>query len=222
MKRNNTLSRCAAAVISVVLAACMLTGCSLGVFSGVDLDNPKKSVLEFINAMQTENFDQTAAQTAMGYIANYSTMGFEKYTQVQDDDLEKRLFDILRKNYRVEFSDSSLDPVSSPWQSEDLTISGKKAAVKLTFVSVDFTLMSKALSEAVTEEGADRMYHGETFETEADAMLLAGEVFDRVFAPGTDMSQYCVERELVLEMEYVDSKWKIVVSDELYDALLGR
>lgn len=222
MIRKNNLARCAAAIISVVMLVCILTGCSLGVFSGVEIDNPKKTVLEFINAMQTETFDQAAAQTATGYIANYSTMGFDKFAQVQDDDMEKRLFDMLRKSYRAEFSDISLEPVSSPYQSADITVSGKKAVVKFTFVSVDYTLMSAALSEAVTEAGSERMFHGETFETEAEAMALAQEVFDTVFAADRDMSEFCVERELALEMEYIDSKWKIVVSDEFYDALLGK
>ncbi len=222
MKKLSILARPAVVIISLVLSVCMLAGCAPGVFSGVEIENPKKSVMEFINAMQTDNFDLAAAETAMGYVANYSTMGFEKFTQVQDSDLEQRLFDMLRKSYRARFSDSSLDPVTSPWQSSDLVVTGKEASVKFTFVSLDYTLMSDALAERVTEVGTDRMYYGETFDTEEQALALALEVFDEIFAPGTDLSPYCVERELTLNMEYIDSRWKLVVSDEFYNALLGR
>ncbi len=222
MKTKNALVRSAVAIISLVMSVCILTGCSAGVFSRAEIENPKKTIVEFIDAMQSDNFDDAAAQTAMGYIANYSTMGFEKYTQTLDDDLEKQLFDILRKSYKAEFYDSSLDPVNGDHQSSDLSISGKNATVKLKFVSVDYTLMSAALAEAVTEVASERMYNGETYETEADAMNLAKEIFETIFTSDTDMSQFCIERELTLEMEYIDSKWKIVVSDEFYNALLGR
>jgi|GEM_PF-1744096 len=222
MKKNSILVRIAASLLCLLMTAGVLSGCEGGLFSGMTIDNPKTAITEFIDAMQSPVFDDTAAETAMSYVANYSTMGFEKYAQVQDDRLEKRLFDLLRQSYSVEFFDSSSEDISNPYQSSDMTVSGKKAYVRIKFSCVDYTLMSEALSEKVTEIASERAFYGETFETEEQAMALVDEVFDTVFVPGESMDRFCVERELTLEMKYVDSSWKIVISDEFYDALLGK
>ncbi|MBE6759036.1 MAG: hypothetical protein E7554_02980 [Ruminococcaceae bacterium] len=220
MKRKNIRRRLISAAVCLLLTMLTLTGC--GTCSGQAVDNPKKTIVEFIDAMQSERFDRTAADAAMSCIGNYSTLGFEKYTEVNDDLLERTLFDMLRNSYSVEFTDDSLAPIPSSYQGRDMTVSGTQAFVRLRFSSLDISAMSEPLSEIVTEVGADRMLMGETYETEADAIALVEEVFTEQFVSDGDVSGYSKEHGITLEMAYIDGGWKIMVSDEFYDALLGR
>jgi len=222
MKKNKAVFRIVTVIILVLLSVSLMTGCEGGLFSGMKVSNPKKTIIEFVNAMQADEFDQAAADAAMDCIGNYATMGFEKFSQVRDDELESELFDILRKSYKIEFFDDSLDDVDNPYQSEDMNISAKNASIKFKFTSVKYSMISDTLSNAVTEEAEDRIFHGETYETEEAALVLAREIFGKIFDQNTNMDDYCVERELVLEMKYIDSKWKIMISEEFYDALLGK
>jgi len=220
MKNKIIRMRWISAAVCMLLAVSLLTGC--GILSRRSVENPKRVIVDFIDAMQAERFDRSAADIAMKYIGNYSTMGFEKYTEMNDSLLEKTLFDMLRSSYSVEFAESSLEPVPTPYQGRDMTVSGTQAFVRLTFSSLDISLMSEPLSEIVTEIGAERMFDGAVYETEEDAAALVEEVFTGQFVSDGDISGYCVEHELTLELAYIDGGWKIVLSDEFYDALLGR
>ncbi len=220
MQKKNYTAKWITAVLCTLLAISLLPGC--GTCAVRSVDNPKVVIVDFIEAMQAERFDRSAADTAMSCIGNYSTMGFDKYTEVNDNLLEKTVFDLLRNSYKVEFTDSSLEPVPSPYQGRDMSISGTQAFVKLRFTSLDMSLMSEPLSDIVTEIGADRMFEGETYETEDDAAALVEEVFTGQFVSDGDVSGYCVEHALTLELAYAEGGWKIMVSDEFYDALLGR
>lgn len=217
MRTIKSCPRWICAAICLLLAAFMLAGCGSRM-----VDNPKKAIVNFIDAMQSDRFDSSAADIAMSHIGNYSTMGFEKYTEVNDNLLEKTLFEMLRNSYSVEFTENSLDPVPLPYRGKDMTVSGAQAFVRLRFTSLDISLMSESLSEIVTEVGSERMYDGITYETEEEAAALVEEVFTRRLVSDGDVSDYCVERSLTLELTYSEGSWKIMVSDEFYDALLGK
>lgn len=222
MKNNSVLVRlrCIAAACCL-LAAAMLSGCEFGTFSDRSLENPKQAVLDFIEAMQADEFDSAAAEAAMAKVGNYSTMGFDKYTSIEEDTLESTLFDLLRNSYDVEFANSDLEPISSPYQGVDMTVEGKQAHVTFTFTYLDLSEMSGPLSEAVSQTGTDRVYEGETFETEESALALVEEVFLEMF-DAEDMSEYCVQREFTLELNYHEDGWKLSISEEFYNALLGK
>ncbi len=223
MKNKSVLkyARFAALLCGIILLAISLSGCAFGTMSSRSLENPKHAIVGFVEAMQADEFDAAAAEAASQYIGNYSTMGFEKYAMLENGSLEKALFDMLRDSYKVSFADESMDDVSSPYTGEDMNISGKQAYVTFTFTSLALDEMSEPLAEAVSEIGAERMYEGETYDTEESAMVLVEEVFDEVFKKYS-MSQYYVEHELTVELNYMDDGWKLSMSNELYDALLGR
>lgn len=217
MRKTKSFPRWICAAVCLMLVIFVLAGCGART-----VENPKRAIVDFVEAMQSDRFDSSAADIAMSHIGNYSTMGFEKYTEVNDSLLEKTLFEMLRNSYSVEFAEESLDPVPLPYQGKDMTISGTQAFVRLRFTSLDISLMSEPLSEIVTEVGAERMYDGITYETEAEATALVEEVFTRRLVSDGDVSDYCVEHPLTLELAYSDGSWKIMVSEEFYDALLGR
>jgi len=222
MKKGTALRRIRwAAALCCLLVTVLLCGCEWGTISGRTMENPKQAIAGFMEAMQSERFDHIAAENAMGYVGNYSTMGFEKHTMIEDDSLEKALFDLLRSSYSVEFADSDLSDIATPYRSDDMRVSGKKAYVTVTFTSLDLESMSVPLSEAVSRIGEERVFDGEVFETEESALALIEEVFHTVFDV-SDMSEYCVTRQLTVELEYHEDGWKINISDELYDALLGQ
>ena len=212
--------RCIAAVCCL-FAAAMLSGCQFGTFSDRSLENPKQAILDFVEAMQADVFDDAAAEAAMAKVGNYSTMGFEKYTSVNDDVLEKTLFDLLRKSYEVDFSNSDLESISSPYQGVDMTVSGKQAQVTFTFTYLNLSAMSGPLSEAVSQTGTERVYEGENFDTEESAMALVEEVFLEMYG-SADVSEYCVQKEFTLELSYHEDGWKLNISEEFYNALLGK
>lgn len=213
---------------AAMLMACLLSGCSfsstgkLEVFTNQDLDNPKQSILSFIDAMKAENFDADAAEEALSYIGNYSTMGFEKFSLVQNETVDRMLFDALRASYRVEFADNDLSPLRIPYKSEDMTIAGKQAFVTFDFTYLDFSLMSAALAERVAEVGAERMYDGVTYETQNAAMELVEEVYSTIFLQENKESDFYITRTISLELQFADGSWKLVLNEDFYDALLGR
>lgn len=222
MKKRSVWNRIRCTALCGVLAlAVLLGGCEFATVSGQMLDNPKLAIVGFIDAMKADEFDRIAADEAMKYIGNYSAMGFEKYTMLGNGTLEKKLFDLLRGSYTVTFTDNDMGQVTSPYSGEDMRISGKKAFVTVTFTSLDIQSMSVPLSEAVSEIGGERAYEGETFETEESAMALIEEVFPLVFDEN-DLSEYCVSRELTLELDYHENGWRLNISDDFYNALLGE
>lgn len=222
-KTNNVLVRvrCAAVVCLVCLMAAALSGCDFSTFSDRSLENPKLALTGFVEAMQAETFDQAAAEEAMSYVGNYSSMGFEKYAMAEDDPLEKELFDMLRGSYAVEFANSDFEPISVPYQGVDMNVSGKQAFVTVTFSSLDLEKISGPLAEMVSEVGGERVYDGAVYDTEESALALVEEVFPMVLET-IDLDECCIRRELILELNYHEGGWKINISDEFYNALLGK
>lgn len=226
MNFRSKIIRITAAVCGLALTAAVLTGCGLkpdfGVVSGSELENPKQTILDFVDTMKSEEFDLETAERANSFIGNYSTMGFEKFGLVDDDVIEIALTTALRRSYGVEFADPGLEPVPSPYQGTDMYISGKQAFVDITFTSLSIDLISEPLAEVVAQVGHDRMYEGETFDTSEDALALVEEVFPSVFDADGDLTPYCVQKEMTVELTFTDDGWKIVMSDELYKAMLGQ
>lgn len=212
---TKSIVRAALSVVLVCMLTLALAGCEFGTFSTEKLDNPKLAITEFVEDMRAGKFTE-----AMERVGNYSTMGFDTLSEYITGQTDYSLASMLMQSYAVEFYNNDMDQVGVPYESEDMNIDGKTAYVSFKFTSLSFPLMSETLKQLVTEEGSNRMYYGETFDSEEEAMALVDEVFEKTF--DGDISSYCTTVELKIELIYADDGWKLVIDDEFYKALLGK
>lgn len=211
MRLKILVTRAAAAAVALLIALAA-SGC--GVMSGETLENPKLAVNEFIDCMRSEDYDE-----AMKYVLNYSTLGFEN-VDIEAGSLDETLYKMLRESYGTRYADPQLDPISIPYSGVDMTVDGRQAFLTVYFTSLNFEMMSEVLKEEITETANERMQQAQYYDTEEKAMELIIEMMPLTF--GEDLSAYYVERELTLEVFYTKDGWKLNISDELYNALLGR
>lgn len=206
------------AVLFVSLCSCganKQNGNVAPAYSNSAMANPKTTLSSFVDAMRKQNFEE-----AESYVINYTTMGFDGIEDVSHDSVDWQIYKMLFDSYKVEYKDSSTEDVISPYESEDLFVNGRKAAITFTFTSFNYGKMMEDLSAAISDVGGERMYYGETFETQEEALVLVDDAFDIVLE--NDPSKYYTQKEITLDAWYNDGEWKLEISDEFYSALVGR
>ena len=204
-----------AMLMALVVLAITLCGCEAPAYSAKEMENPKITLNNFIEAMRGQDFEE-----AESYVINYASLGFDKIEKIPHSAADWRIYELLFESYEAEYISNSTQPIKSPYSSEDMTVNGRRADITFTFSSFNFDKMSADLTEAISEIGAERTYHGETFETQEEALALVEEGYEAVFQ--NDMSQYCKTQELTVTAWYENGEWKLEISEEFYSALTGR
>lgn len=202
-------------LLAFVLLAITLCGCEAPAYSAKEMENPKLTLNRFIEAMREQNFEE-----AESCVINYSTLGFDKIEEIPHSSADWRIYELLFESYEAEYKINSTEPISSPYASEDMAVNGRRADITFTFSSFNFDKMSADLTKVISEIGAERMYHGETFESEEEALALVEEGYAAIFQ--NDMSQYYKTQKLTVTAWYEKGEWKLEISDEFYSALTGR
>lgn len=200
---------------AVVMLAAVLCGCTAPAYSAGEMENPKITLNCFVEAMSERDFDK-----AESCVINYTTLGFDGMEKVSQASADWRIYELLFDSYEAEYKESSTEPITSPYVSEDMNVNGRRADITFDFTSFNFEKMSADLTKAIAEIGAERMYYGETFETEEEALALVEEGYETVFK--NDMSQYYKTQVLTVTAWYDNGEWKLEISDEFYSALTGR
>ena len=192
--------------ISAVLLAVLLfilSGCGPAK-SLTKLPEPSESVKEFFTCLKREDY---AGVDELVY--NYSTLGMAEVTaDVSDSDAmtDKLLYELLRDSRDYKLSGQG-------------KISGREAQIDLSLTTLDYRKLAEPLGEKVTQAVKEAKYRGQTFASASDispVIISELEKFMEVSA-----SDVMTTEDFTVEMKYSDKKWKIVVSDELYKALIG-
>lgn len=207
------------ALFAVPLCSCTAdkhdNGLSAPAYTNITMENPKITLDLFVEAMRECKFEK-----AESYVMNYTTMGFEGIADVPRDSADWQIYEMLFDSYKVQYKNSSTEDVTSPYTSEDLNVNGRKAVITFTFTSFSYKKMMEELSAAISEVGGERMYYGETFETQEEALALVDDAFEIVLK--NDASKYYSEKSITMNAWYNDGEWKLEISDEFYAALIGR
>ncbi len=207
-------------IFAVICAGCMLiimlSGCTFSAYSSSSLPNPKNTVAQFVDAMRRRDFE--AADSLVG---NYSDMGFVSFDEVPEDDIDRRLINMLFDSYQVEFYDSDTSPIEIPFESADMTVQGRDAELTFRFRYLCFDMMSEDFAAEITELGESRMFYGEVYDTAEKALALADEAFANVFSED-DMEKYYQKKVFTLTAHYSADGWLLDMSSDFYSALLGK
>lgn len=206
-------------VLSVSLCSCAVnereSESAMPAYSHKNMENPKLTLDLFVEAMSKQNFEE-----AESYVINYTTMGFEGIEDVPRESKDWQIYEMLFDSYKVEYKNDNTEDVYSPYESEDIRVNGREATITFTFTSFSYDMMMEDLSAAIADVGGERMYYGETFETQEEALVLVDDAFDIVLE--NDASKYYSEKEITLNAWYNDGEWKLEINDEFYSALVGR
>lgn len=208
--------RLAALLAAFCALALILSGCSLPAYSKEELENPKQTVRQFVDAMSSRDF-----ASAEALVGNYATMGFDGMETAANSEIDSLLIDMLFESYKLEFISGDMSSITIPYESRDLKVSGKDAEISFLFTYLCFDNMLEDFSAVITEIGEDRMYYGEVYDTEEKALALAEEAFGKTFS-ADDMEKYYQTKEFTLTAHLTDDGWKLDMSEEFYSALLGR
>lgn len=181
--------------IRVMILAAVLTffisGCNPPSISVGGLGSPADDVASFFGSLKTGNYDE-----ADSYLENYKSLGFGGSAQTP---LQEKFFEMLASN-------RAFSLVGEP------KISGRSGTVTIELTSLDFRKLEDKLAEMIDARKND----GDALDSEEAIEEALTETLD-----GMDMAACCTTEQFVLDVKYADSKWKIVVAENFYSALIG-
>lgn len=226
----------AAVILNIVFVLIVLTSAG-GQCRGTypvrlnDIPSPEGTVEQFFRCIRQNDLDGADELTA-----NYRTLGFGEAEAVSSSDaLSLYIAEHLTESYAIEsvnaakYSPSPSDiPVtpSDVWMSsvvigaDDYTISGGNAVAKVRYTCLDSAKLTERLAVLSRKLGKKLAESGVAVDNDQAAM----ELFDKAVAKlsADDCRKYYSTVTLDIELSYIDGKWRIVVTPELYDALCGK
>lgn len=211
-----------AAVICLLLCSCKITVDTERFASKPysKIENPKLTVQRFVDALHEGDF-----KACDGLMSNCASIG-ENFALMSDSDaFSEFLYQSLIDSYKVEFSgDSEFVSVTDAIVSEtDYTVTGQKATVTYTLTVLSLDPLCKRMNELAKDIGYKLQFEsdeGASFETDEALSGLIDDVLETV--KKEDITQYYKTREFTTNMVYTGDMWRLELSDELYNTLLGR
>ncbi len=177
--------------------------------------NPKLTVVEFVDSIKAGDYKKCES-----LVSNYAELGFSDGKSFRDDAVSQFFYDCLINSYKVEFIDNdNIVSVTDSVSDTDYSVHGRSAQVKFLFTYFDSGKMTARMKEIATEIGHEKMYYGFVYDSEEKVDELVLDVLDVVQTEPVE--QYYVTREITVNMVYADDEWKMELTDEFYDILLG-
>lgn len=188
-------------VIVLVLSAILLAlcGCSGEAVSLTELPDPTVSVEEFFEYLSNEEY--TAADEL---VYNYVTLGMTKSGNI--DDALMQVFCRQLKEQR------SYEVVTEP------QVSGKTAIMTVKVTTLDLREVYDPLIENVKETIRTMQYNGENTDSEEIILEVASEELSSLLTSDKPLTTTGI---FAIELVYSNGKWRLIISDELYSALIG-
>ncbi len=177
----------------------VLCGCSENAVSLTELPDPTESVDAFFEYLSNEEY---AAADELVY--NYVTLGMTKSGNI-DDAVMQVFCRQLNKQRRYEV-------VMQP------QVNGKTAVMTVKVTSLDLREVYEPLIANVKETIRTMQYNGEKTDTEEIVLKVASEELSLLLSSDLPMTTTGI---FALELVYGGGKWQLVISDELYSALIG-
>lgn len=200
----------------LLLCMCLLfSSCSMPAFSIERLDNPKETIIDFIDCLREERFDDYGK-----YIANYSSLGFENRPQGKSDALTEYIYDNIFKSLSVSFEDDSLESVDTGSSGADYSINGRSAEVTFTLTALDAEKLQRSLAKEAMEIAQPKINTGYTYDTEEKAYELISDSIDSL--KKTPVKEFYSENTLTVSLTYIDGMWRINMNEEFFNVLSGK
>lgn len=218
MKRKKcAVNRIISCVLIAVFMTMILCSCDMDFTPKPTkaIPNPKLTVVEFIDSIKEGDFEKCGSM-----VSNYAQLGFDDGKAFDDDPVSKFFYESLINSYKVEFIDNdNVVSITDSVSETDYSVTGRTAKVRFRLTVFDVNKMTATMKAIATEIGEEKMFYGHVYDSDEKVEELILDTLDA--AQTEDMEQYRVTHEITVDMVYEDNMWKMELTDELYDILLG-
>lgn len=247
LKINNTLSAVLKIFLAVVLLVLVIWLCtardSFTARTCVERDDPAETVSAFFDALTAGDYEACDA-----LLYNYSSLGLAvsgsdtaigaQLSELLSDSFEYQLITgnvmptivsasdipsgsdlsaLFDSPVLLTYSDLSMNDVAKGLGAN--TVAGKQAVQSVALTYLDIPSMSDDLHDIVTEVAYNYAYESIDINNEQTAMQVVSESIEII---RTDIEKYYRTDVFIIELEYVGGEWKIVLADDLYNAIIGN
>lgn len=188
-----------AAVVFIAVLLLSVCGCSGEAVSLTELPDPTVSVNSFFGHLENEDYAEADA-----LVYNYVTLGMTESDRIEDP--------VMQVFYRELNAQRSYEIVMEP------QITGKNAVMTVKVTTLDLRKVYDPLIVNVKESIRHLQYVGEKVDTEEAILAVASEELGKLLSGNKSMTTSGV---FAVELVYSKGEWRLVISDELYSALIG-
>lgn len=190
------------------IAVCIsVTGCKFPTVGVGDIPDPKDTVIAFFDSVCEGDFEKADSCLGGASISmNSENLG----------EFATRLLEYLQQSY-------SYKAIG------DAEINGLNASQKIEFSYLDFNLLLEDLRSKATELGKNYMVvqdekhtvleNGVCTLTDEGAEMVSVEALNYIME---SPEKYYVTQTFCVEMKYSQKAWKILINDELFEAIVGK
>ncbi len=186
-------------MITVVIFILSLCGCTGEAVSLTELPDPAVSVESFFEHLENEEYD-----AADELVYNYVTLGMVDSDRVEDPLMQVFCSELNRQR--------SYEVVMEP------QVDGKKAIMTVKVTTLDLRRVYDPLIVSVKETIKRMQYEGEEVETDETILAVATDELNKLLTGEKSMTTTGI---FAVELVYSKGEWRLIISDELYSALIG-
>ncbi len=210
--RKNLLCVFLSALFAVLLCSCNM---NFTPKPTKPIENPKLTVTRFIESIKNGSFEESEAM-----VSNYADLGFENVSAFKSDAVAQFFYECLIESYKVEFLDNdNVVSITDSVSETDYSVTGRTAEVRFLLTTFQTDGLTARMKEIATEIGHEKMFHGYVYDSEEKVDELVAEALEIV--KEEPVEQYYKTYEISVDMIYSDNMWKMELTDEFYDILLG-
>lgn len=188
-----------AAIVFIAVLLLSVCGCSGEAVSLTELPDPTVSVNSFFGHLENEEYAEADA-----LVYNYVTLGMTESDRIEDP--------VMQVFYRELNAQRSYEIVMEP------QITGKNAVMTVKVTTLDLRKVYDPLIVNVKESIRHLQYVGEKVDTEEAILAVASEELGKLLSGNKSMTTSGI---FAVELVYSKGEWRLVISDELYSALIG-
>ena len=175
------------------------SGCALPSYSLCDSGEPADALTDFMEAVNRE--DESKIND---FLFNCT---WTNHSDTPMENSDKELFEALQHSRSMKINNQSRNDSDK-----------QKALVSISLTSLNMSLFEQALAENVEKDVQRKMFEGKKFTQPSDtADIIESNKQDLLKAP----EQFYVTSELDVRMILSNGKWRVEMTDELYQSLLG-
>lgn len=197
LKGHSAIGAILLAMVSIILILGLSGITSAGALTIGRMPDPTDTLKAYMDSIIECDFEKAA-----GYMYDCDDLGL---SQQPEGEADKVLFNTVINNYAYEI--------------KNIEVKGVNAFAEITFTCCDLNLMRDDLKEEVAKGIERGVWDGKDVES---ADFLLGVVADSAELVTEDITPYLADSEQTIELVYYESEWRVLFSNELYNAMLGR
>lgn len=201
---------------AILLVLCLLlSSCSFQTTAMEPVDNPKTSLIEFIECLSEKRFDDYQK-----YIYNYASLGFESAPDNgAADPMTEYILENIFDSYSISFEDPSLSPISGNCTGVDFSVDGRTATVTFTLTALDASKLQRRITDEAEKIALPLLPEGYVYDTEEKAYELIEQAISEIGDVSSD--EFLSDNTLTVNLKYIGGMWKIEMTEEFFDVLIG-